>query len=116
PDGRLVVCLPGNPLAAMIAAITICEPVIAGLAGRAVRPTRQVRGIDVDGRAGSTLLKPFTMTDGLVTLTRWQGSGMMRGLADAHGLLVVPEHGTTDGMPAESVDLPWLQLASGDER
>ena len=108
PDGRLVLALPGNPLAAMVALISLGEPVLASLSGRAARPTRTIDGIDVAGTAGATRLEPYAIIDGRVTLSRWQGAGMMRGLATASGLLVVPEQGTVQGAAAESVVLPWL--------
>jgi len=107
PDGRLVACLPGNPLAAMIAAITICEPLIAGLSGGSTPALREIPAIDVAGRAGSTLLMPYTRVGDRIALSPWQGSGMVRGLADAHGILVVPPQGLTVEGRAESVDVPW---------
>ena len=109
PNGQLVLCLPGNPLAAMIAAITIGEPLIAALSGRRPRPTRSVSGIQITGKAGSTRLVPFSLVDGVITPAAWQGSGMLRGLADAAGLLVVPELGTDHGGSAEIIDLPWVR-------
>ncbi len=108
PDGRLVLALPGNPLAAMVALISIGECVIAALSGRTPQPTKWIEGIDVPGTAGSTRLEPYEVIDGRVMLSRWQGAGMMRGLANASGLLVVPECGTAQGEKAESVALPWL--------
>jgi molybdopterin molybdotransferase len=108
PDGRLIACLPGNPLAAMIAAITICEPLIAGLAGRPMRPTRTIEAPEVAGRHGTTTLLPYSSGDDGIGISPWVGSGMMRGLAAAAGLLVVPEAGTANGRSAESVELPWV--------
>ena len=48
PDGRLVVGLPGNPLAALVAALTVLAPALAGLGGRELptstcRPARDRR-------------------------------------------------------------------------
>jgi len=107
PDGRLVVSLPGNPLAAMVAAITLCEPLIAALAGRRARATRTVTAPATAGREGSTLLVPFNHIAGRANIVPWIGSAMMRGLAGATGLLVVPATGLAEGDTAESVDLPW---------
>jgi molybdopterin molybdotransferase len=107
PDGRLVVSLPGNPLAAMVSAITLCEPLLAGLGGIPERMLRTVVAPAVAGRPGSTSLVPHALIDGRSTIAAWRGSGMMRGLAGAHGLLVVPSSGLAEGDPAESVDLPW---------
>lgn len=108
PDGRLVACLPGNPLAAMVVAITICEPLIAGLSGRPMRPTRTGGAVEMPGRPGRTILMPFSAGPDGLSVSPWVGAGMMRGLAAADGLLVVPEEGTFRGGRAESVDLPWI--------
>lgn len=108
PDGRLVVALPGNPLAAMVAAITLLEPLLAGLAGRAPVPTRKVRAAAVDGRPGSTVLVPYSEVDGRAVVAAWRGAAMLRGLAGATGLLVIPPEGLHDGAAAESLPVPWL--------
>ncbi|MDO9353656.1 MAG: molybdopterin-binding protein, partial [Solirubrobacteraceae bacterium] len=107
PDGRLVVCLPGNPLAAMLAAVAIAEPVIAALAGRAARSGTVVSGLDLPGRAGTTQLVPYATTTHGTEAVRWRDSAMMRGLAEADGILVVPETGLRRGEPAVHLDLPW---------
>lgn len=102
PDGRLVVALPGNPLAAMVAAITLLEPLLAGLAGREPVPTSVVRDTDAEGRAGTTVLVPYTHVDGRAVVATWRGAAMMRGLAGASGLLIVPPEGAPASLP-----LPW---------
>ncbi|MEO7016775.1 MAG: molybdopterin molybdotransferase MoeA [Leifsonia sp.] len=110
PDGRLVAALPGNPLAAMLAAITLLEPLIAGLAGRLPVPTRLVAGATVDGRPGVTTLAPYADVDGRAVVATWRGAAMLRGLAGASGILVVPPKGLTEGELAESLDVPWRRL------
>ncbi|THG29959.1 molybdopterin molybdotransferase MoeA [Naasia lichenicola] len=111
PDGRLILCLPGNPLAAMVAAITLGEPLLAALSGRPMRAPRSIPAPDLAGRAATTLLVPYSITaDGAVP-TPWSGSAMMRGLAGADGLLVVPEAGLRADGVAESIDLPWVRPA-----
>jgi len=102
PDGRIVVALPGNPLAAMVAAITLVEPLLAGLAGREPVPTRVLHGADAEGRAGTTVLVPYTEIDGRAVVATWRGAAMLRGLAGATGLLVVPPEGEPLSLP-----LPW---------
>lgn len=111
PDGRLVAALPGNPLAAMLSAITLVEPLLAGLAGRPPVPTRTVSGAAVHGRHGSTVLVPYAEIDGRAVVAAWRGAAMLRGLAGATGILVVPPEGVADGEVAESLPLPWA--ASG---
>jgi molybdopterin molybdotransferase len=110
PDGRLVAALPGNPLAAMVSAITLVEPLLAGLAGRPPEPVRRVRGAAADGRAGSTVLVPYAEVDGRAVVAAWRGAAMLRGLAGASGILVVPPEGVRDGEDAESVPVPWLGM------
>ncbi|MCI0159001.1 molybdopterin molybdotransferase MoeA [Leifsonia shinshuensis] len=110
PDGRLVVALPGNPLAAMISAITLVEPLLAQLAGREPVAPRVVRGPAAEGRAGSTVLVPYSDVHGRAVVAAWRGAAMLRGLAGATGILVVPPEGLREGEDAESLPVPWLVL------
>ncbi|WP_350351679.1 molybdopterin molybdotransferase MoeA [Microbacterium sp. A8/3-1] len=111
PDGRLIVCLPGNPLAAMVVAISILEPLIAGMAGRDPRAFDLTRGLHFEGRPGSTLLVPVQVRDQRPSPAAWRGAAMMRGLADADALLVVPEAGCGLDDPARLLTLPWRQAS-----
>jgi molybdopterin molybdotransferase len=83
------------------------EPLLAGLAGRPPVPTRTVRGAAVHGRHGSTVLVPYAEIDGRAVVAAWRGAAMLRGLAGATGILVVPPDGLADGEAAESLPLPW---------
>jgi len=107
PDGRFVAALPGNPLAAMLGALTVVEPLLAGLAGRPSVQLRAVVAAAATGRDGATTLAPFTWVAGRATVTAWDGAAMLRGLADASGILVVPEEGIGEGDTADSMVLPW---------
>jgi molybdopterin molybdotransferase len=112
PAGCFCICLPGNPLAAMMGMLTVAVPLIAALSGRpCARPGRVPVGEDVAGRPGSTLLVPFVLEDDRARGTAWRGSAMMRGLADADGVMVVPEGGLARGGEAETIALPWSHLA-----
>ncbi|MEN2736566.1 molybdopterin molybdotransferase MoeA [Microbacterium sp. X-17] len=102
PDGRLVAALPGNPLAAMLAAITLGEPLLAGLAGRPPVPTHPAGDAEAEGRVGTTVLVPYSEVDGRAVVARWRGAAMLRGLAAATGILIVPPDS-----PTESLPLPW---------
>lgn len=108
PDGRLVVGLPGNPLAAMMGVLTVVEPLIAALGGRRARETGLVTmGEAAEGRRATSILMPYRLVDGCAVANQWTGSGMMRGLADAAGILVVPAEGAEAGQQAEMMPLPW---------
>jgi molybdopterin molybdotransferase len=108
PDGRLVMALPGNPLAAMVALLTLGGPLIATMSGRRAPSSARVAAERRPGRAGTTLIVPYRTRDGRAAPTGWDGSAMMRGLASADGLLVVPETGIEEGASAETVAVPWV--------
>lgn len=91
PDGRLVVGLPGNPLAALVAAVTVLAPALAGLGGRLPPPPRAAlltTGVRAD--ECDTRLVPVRLRGLGAEPTRHTGSGMLRGAALADALAVVP--------------------------
>jgi molybdopterin molybdotransferase len=90
PDGRCVVGLPGNPLAALVAAATLLGPLLAGLGGREVRRHEALLGDAVPAVPSATRLVPVRR-DGLRALpVPYAGAGMLRGAALADALAVVP--------------------------
>ncbi|WP_371616892.1 molybdopterin molybdotransferase MoeA [Streptomyces sp. NBC_00454] len=107
-DGRHLVGLPGNPLAAVSGLLTLAEPLLRALAGRGVRPryTAPVRG-DVPGHPHDTRLVPVLLTDEHAVPLRYNGPAMLRGVAAADALAVVPPHGARSGQEVEILDLPW---------
>lgn len=107
-DGRFVVGLPGNPLAAILALLTIGEPLLAGMTGAAAPSIHRVAvGAELSGRASTSLLIPYRLEDGLAVATGWLGSTMMRGLADSVGVLVCPPEGVVAGADTDAFPLPW---------
>ncbi len=107
-DGRLLVGLPGNPLAAMMGVLTLAAPVLAAFGGGpAPACGRAVSASTIEGRGDSSVLVPFVLVNGRATASPWLGSGMMRGIADAAGVLVVPPEGLRQGEFAETLALPW---------
>lgn len=108
PDGRYILGLPGNPLAAMVALVTIGEPLLAALANRRQVPVLDVpSGTVIDASAGPTRVVPFRLVYGMASPAHRVGSGMLRGLAAADGLLVVPPHGVQLGEKVPALELPW---------
>lgn len=87
--GLLVVGLPGNPLAALVAFLTLAVPVIAGLSGRALSPPVSVSGPGLTGRPGVTRLVPVRVRGGVVEPVAHAGSAMLRGAAVAEAIAVV---------------------------
>lgn len=90
PDGRFVVGLPGNPLAALVAAATVLGPLLAALGGRSLP---RATGLLVDALRAApsdTRLVPVRR-DGLrVRPVGHAGPAMLRGAALADALAVVP--------------------------
>lgn len=108
PDGRYLVGLPGNPLAAMIGMLTLVQPLLAGLAGAAEPALGSVvTGRDLTGRPGLYRLLPYQLRDGAAAKSPWFGSGMLRGLATADGVLISPPAGARAGESVETLPLPW---------
>lgn len=108
PDGRFILGLPGNPLAAMMALSTIGAPLLAALGHLPAPPVSQVPcGVTLDPDPGRTRLMPFRLLYGMASPTQHTGPGMMRGLAAADGILVVPPHGAQLGEPVSAFALPW---------
>lgn len=130
-DGPYLVGLPGNPLAAVSGLLTLAEPLLRGLAGReAEAPYRVVVRDEVQGHPHDTRLVPVvhragSAADGrsgggygsggagtgsgaeYVVPLHYSGPAMLRGIAAADGLAVVPPGGVRSGTEVEILDLPW---------
>jgi molybdopterin molybdotransferase len=110
PDGRFVVGLPGNPLAAMMALTTIGAPLLEALGGRPLGAVGQATSAaDIDPCPGRTRLVPCRFIEGLAFPATHTGPGMMRGLAWADGVMAVPPGGVQSGQPVPVLPLPWTQ-------
>ncbi|MFD8966062.1 molybdopterin molybdotransferase MoeA [Streptomyces sp. NPDC059568] len=114
-SGHHLVGLPGNPLAAVSGLLTLAEPLLRSLAGRAPRtPYRAPLRDPVQGHPYDTRLVPVVHRDeGLVPL-HFNGPAMLRGIAAADGLAVVPSGGAQAGQELEVLDLPWTAEADGE--
>ncbi|MEW1550056.1 molybdopterin molybdotransferase MoeA [Streptomyces tsukubensis] len=110
PEGqgpRCVVGLPGNPLAAVSALLTLAAPLLRGLAGlpEPVPYTAPVRD-EVTGHPRDTRLVPVVDHGEVLVPLRYSGPAMLRGIAAADGLAVVPPGGARPGDELEVLDLP----------
>jgi molybdopterin molybdotransferase len=108
PDGRFIIGLPGNPLAAMMALSTLAGPLLAALGHGKMPPVAEVPcGSTIEPDPGRTRLMPFRLLYGMASPAQHAGPGMMRGLAAADGVLVVPPHGVQLGELVPAFALPW---------
>lgn len=111
--GRHLVGLPGNPLAAVSGLCTLAEPLLSALAARRPAPPYRVPlAASVHGPAHDTRLVPVAYRDderyGLMAAPlRFHGPAMLRGIAAADALAVVPPGGAQRGDELELLELPW---------
>ncbi|AGL21673.1 molybdopterin molybdotransferase MoeA [Actinoplanes sp. N902-109] len=110
PDGRpkFLAGLPGNPQSAVIALVSLVAPLLAGLQGRGL-PTLPLVTVaaPVRGRGGDTHLALAALGhDGRATPTGHAVSSMLRGLAGAHGFVVIGP----DSQAAAGDTVPFLPL------
>ena len=113
--GTYVLGLPGNPLAGFAALTVLGVPLIAALAGRPqLEPLQARAGAEISGAArrgrGGVRLVPARLGAGadgpLVHPLEHAQAHMMRGLAQAEVLAVVPAEGLAAGDQAECLQVP----------
>lgn len=100
-DGRLVAALPGNPFAALVAFLTVVAPALTGLRGDGL-PALATTAADLPRHRSDARLVPVRLTDAGPVALGHDRSGMLRGVAQAEALAVVP----ADGGPALLQPLP----------
>ena len=107
-DGRLFLGLPGNPLAAMLVFASLGVPLLAGMTGRApARTAPVIAGTRIANASASTRLVPCMLDERGAVPAPWQGTAMLRGLAAADVVVVVPAGGAEPGERLETLALPW---------
>ncbi|MFD7505153.1 molybdopterin molybdotransferase MoeA [Streptomyces sp. NPDC059850] len=115
---RHLVGLPGNPLAAVSGLLTLAEPLLRTLTGRPA-PERHPASLAeaVSGHPQDTRLVPVAFRydeyDEARPL-RFSGPAMLRGVAVADGLAVIPPGGAARGAAVEVLELPWSAGNAGN--
>lgn len=100
-----LVGLPGNPQSAIVALLTLGQPVIDALMGRKeVELNQIVTGDDIDVPEGFTRLVLGNVVDGWFEMGEYLGSAMLRGLAHSTGFAVA------DKSMEEGEMVAWLPL------
>lgn len=108
PSGAVVVGLPGNPAAALAAALTLLVPVLSGRADRRdpAHTGRRVRLVgDIRPHASDTRLVPVRVSRDLAVELPSSGSADLRAAAVADALAVVPPARAPGRV--ELVGVPW---------
>ncbi|MEU9110765.1 molybdopterin molybdotransferase MoeA [Streptomyces sp. NPDC048483] len=110
---RHLVGLPGNPLAAVSGLLTLAEPLLRTLCARhAPAAFRMPLWSSVHGHPRDTRLVPVAYRDddryGLMAEPlHFHGPAMLRGIAAADALAVIPPGGGDRGTEVELLELPW---------
>lgn len=109
PEGgvRHVVGLPGNPLAAVAGAATLAVPLLRALGGHGDPVVRRVpAAVGLSAPAGVTRLLPVRLREDGAEPLAFDGPAMLRGLALADALAVVPPGGAAAGAQVELLEVP----------
>lgn len=90
PDGRLLVGLPGNPLAALAGIVTVLDPLLARLRGADLPALGAAQLTEpLKGPASGVRLVPVAVSGALARPTGHGGAAMLRGAAVADAFAVV---------------------------
>ncbi|QJT02823.1 molybdopterin molybdotransferase MoeA [Streptomyces asoensis] len=107
-EDQHLVGLPGNPLAAVSGLLTLAEPLLRTLAARpAPEPYALPLRQSAHGHPHDTRLIPVVLRGDHAVPLHYNGPAMLRGIAAADALAVVPPGGARAGQEAELLDLPW---------
>ncbi|MFR0358806.1 molybdopterin molybdotransferase MoeA [Streptomyces sediminimaris] len=109
-----LVGLPGNPLAAVSGLLTLAEPLLRTLAARpAPEPYTLPIQEAAHGHPHDTRLVPVVLRGDRAVPLHYNGPAMLRGIAAADALAVVPPGGAGPGQELELLDLPWASAGIG---
>ncbi|MFG2553771.1 molybdopterin molybdotransferase MoeA [Streptomyces sp. NPDC048581] len=107
-EDQHLVGLPGNPLAAVSGLLTLAEPLLRTLAARpAPEPYTLPLSEAAHGHPYDTRLIPVVLRGDHAVPLHYQGPAMLRGMAAADAVAVVPPGGARAGQETELLDLPW---------
>lgn len=109
-----LVGLPGNPLAAVSGLLTLAEPLLRILTARPAPESYTMPLRDaVQGHPHDTRLVPVVLRGDEAVPLHYNGPAMLRGIAAADALAVVPPGGAGPGLETELLDLPWASGGIG---
>ena len=109
PDGRPIVGLPGNPLAAVSGLVTLAAPLIAAMRDVPSLDEDVVLGVDVTSHPRDTRIIPVVIEDGQARPLRFDGPAMLRSLALADALVAIPPSGGIAGSAVPLLPVPALR-------
>jgi molybdopterin molybdotransferase len=103
---RWLVGLPGNPLAAIAGLVTLAQPLLRRLGGHPRPGSRPLTADEaLGGHPRDVRLVPALAQDNRAVPLPFDGPAMLRGVAAADVLLVVPPGGADAGTPLTAIPL-----------
>ncbi|MGI5376785.1 molybdopterin molybdotransferase MoeA [Streptomyces sp. CA-251387] len=107
-ENQHLVGLPGNPLAAVSGLLTLAEPLLRTLAARPAPESYTLPLKETaHGHPYDTRLIPVVLRGDHAVPLHYHGPAMLRGMAAADAVAVVPPGGARAGQETELLDLPW---------
>ncbi|MFI7408326.1 molybdopterin molybdotransferase MoeA [Streptomyces sp. NPDC049627] len=107
-ENQHLVGLPGNPLAAVSGLLTLAEPLLRTLAARPAPESYTLPLKEAaHGHPYDTRLIPVVLRGDHAVPLHYHGPAMLRGMAAADAVAVVPPGGARAGQETELLDLPW---------
>ena len=107
-ENQHLVGLPGNPLAAVSGLLTLAEPLLRTLAARPAPESYTLPLKEAaHGHPYDTRLIPVVLRGDHAVPLHYHGPAMLRGMAAADAIAVVPPGGARAGQETELLDLPW---------
>jgi molybdopterin molybdotransferase len=105
---QFLVGLPGNPLAACVAFVSLAIPVIRKMQGRNLEKLEQVViNQDVPAPDNEHRLFPVFIENNEATPVAHWGSAMLRGVAQSNAFVIVPPKGASKGTKLDYLKTPW---------
>ena len=92
-DHRVIVCLPGNPVSALVCGTLFLAPILRQLLHQPAGPLWQKVSLqhDLKGNVRRTAFRASRRTsDSKVAIPHWQGSGDLSHAAGTHGIVELP--------------------------
>lgn len=110
-DGTPIVGLPGNPLSALVALVTLVEPLLDswhGRAGRALPSVLMAEAVPASAKELTRMMVGRRELGGFRQVTH-VSSAMLRGIAHADGWAIVPSTGVASGEVVPWIPVPWAR-------
>lgn len=109
-DDTPIIGLPGNPLSALVALVTLLEPLLGswhGRPGSALPNVQMAEAVPASAKDFTRLMVGRRELGGFRQVTH-VSSAMLRGIAHADGWAIIPSTGVAPGEIVPWIPVPWM--------